>query len=274
MAQEASDVTTPVVAQDTTPTESSPAENNAPEVADPILESLKDEDASVDESTKKDPPKEETESDPEKEQPESDPNLEAADETESEGKPRGKQDANARIRTLANENRQLKEQIETLNSQVYRPQSEQDLMNDGLNPTDARVEAMRQEIEVERFNRQVSELNSTMNQEADAVLRDFPMFDPDSGGYNAEIAKRANQLYMHTAGMQTDPNTGLLISANVSPYDFYKTIAETYEVSSRAGQIKGQQANDKMRSAAEPQSSSAPKTPKVDPIMAALTSDD
>ena len=274
MAEEATDVTTQAATQETAPTESSPVETKTPEVADPVMDGLKDEDASDPEPEKKDAPEKETESDPKEEQVESESQEEPTEETEEEGKPRGKQDANTRIRALANENRQLKEQINQLNSQVYRPQSEQDLMNDGMNPTDARVEALRQQYEVDTFNRQVTELNTTMNQEADAVMRDFPMFDPESAEYSPEVAERANALYQRSAGMQVDPNTGLLISANVSPYDFYKTIAETYEVSSRAGQLKGQKATEQMMASTDARSSAAPKTPKVDPIMAGLLSDD
>ncbi|MEI7632136.1 MAG: hypothetical protein WCJ60_02335 [bacterium] len=193
-----------------------------------------------------------------------------SDETEDE-KPKAKNEANTRIRTLANENRELRQQVEQLNAQAYKPASEQELVDAGYSETDAKVEALRQDIEVERFNRQVTELNYSLQDEARAALNDFPVFNPNSDQYNETLAQNVADLYQQAAGVQTDPNTGLVVNANVMPYNFYKTFADTIQNVALDSQVKGQKANERMLAAVDAPSSAAPKEAKVDPFLQGLS---
>jgi hypothetical protein len=195
-------------------------------------------------------------------------------EAEPEEKPQAKNAAQNRIRSLANENRALRQQVEQLNAQAYKPATVEDLVNEGYSELEAKVEAQQQALEVERFNRQVTELNYTIESEAQQVLNDFPVFDPDSSEYNAEIAKKAEAAYRRVAGIQTDPKTNLLIGANVLPYDFYKDMYDFYQQGNVGGRLKGQKAATQMLSKTEAPSSSAPKAKKTDPLMDILKSDD
>ena len=192
------------------------------------------------------------------------------EETEDE-KPKAKNEANTRIRTLANENRELRQQVESLNAQVYKPASEQDLVDAGYSETDAKLEALRQDVEVERFNRQVTELNYSLQDEARAALNDFPVFNPNSVQYDANLAGNVAELYQQAAGVRVDPNTGLVVSANVMPYNFYKTFADTIQNVALDSQVKGQKANEKMLAAVDAPSSAAPKEAKVDPFLQGLS---
>jgi len=267
MDESSTDVNTqPVDAQDTTATESSPVETKAPE-ADPIMEGLSEGKPEVTE------PKKETESEAPKPVEEEQPKEPEAEEQKPEEQREGKKDANTRIRELANQNREYRQQIEQMNSQIYRAQTPQELMEEGETEAMAETKSLRQEIEMERFNRQVTELNHGLDSESQKVLQDFPIFDPDSEQYKPEIAERATALYMQASGFQKDPNTGLIVSANMLPYEFYKTIAETYESSATIGKIQGQKATEQMIASVETPSSASPRETKKDPIMEGLMSD-
>lgn len=243
--------------QEPTSPEPSTEENKAPEAV-----------PGFDDETE---PEKETEGDKAEESDKDEP-TEQADETDKDEKPRAKNEAQNRIRTLANENRQLRQQVEQLNSQVYSPATEQDLVEQGMPETEAKVESLRQQMEVERFNRTVTELNSTLNSEAQEVLRDFPLFDPESPEFKPELAQRANAIYQQSAGIQTDPNTGLVIQANVLPYDFYKSFAEAYEAGATTGKVNGQKATEQMLASVDVPSSTPPKEPKKDSFLSGFDS--
>lgn len=250
----ASDDDSPVsVEQETTTEDSSPEEVKEPEQAV---------------ETEPEKASDDTEEEPEAEA------EEAPAEEESEEKPQAKNAAQNRIRSLANENRALRQQVEQLNAQVYKPATVEDLVNEGYSELEAKVEAQQQALEVERFNRQVTELNYTIETEAQQVLNDFPVFDPDSPEYNAELAQRAETAYRRVAGIQTDPKTNLLIGANVLPYDFYKDLYDFYQQGNVGGRLKGQKAATQMLSKTEAPSSAAPKAKKTDPLLDILKSDD
>lgn len=281
MADTPQDVTAapaaPVEPQEPTTPDSSPEETKAPvEAKDPILEALTEDDPK-DKSPKSetDKPKEEpTEEDktPEVvEKPKADETKEK--EPQEQDKPLAPKSEN-RFQKLANENRQLKQTIEELNAKVYQPQTVQELMEEGESEAMAEAKALRQEVEYERFNRQVTELNNSIESESARVLQEFPIFNPDSEDYKPEIAERATQLYQQAAGFQTDPNTGLLINANVLPYNFYKTFAETYQASTTEGQLRGQTATEEQLSRVDSPGSVTPPKPKEDPVLAILKSDD
>lgn len=265
MAEEANDVKPVVAVPEPTPAVPSTEENKVEEVVDEQAKADKE----VADSILK-PDTEDSKEEPAK----VDEPIES-DETKVEEQPKAKNEATNRIRTLANENRELRQKVEQLNSQAYKPATEQELVDEGLSETEAKVEALRQDIEVERFNRQVSELNSSLETESLQVLSDFPMFDPGTEEkpnpeYNPQLATQVQNLYRQAAGIQTDPNTGLVISANVLPYNFYKTFADAVEQTAQENQIKGQQATEKMLSAVDAPSSAAPSHQEKDPFLEGL----
>lgn len=194
------------------------------------------------------------------------------DETE-DGESKPKNSAQNRIRSLANENRALKQQVEALNAQVYQPQSVEQLQEEGLSETDAKIEALRQEQLIDKANSHITALNSDLNMEALQVTHDFPIFDPDSKDYNKDFAEMVAQEYMTASGMTTDPNTNLITQARVLPYDFYKSYARTYELGQKKGAIAGKRDYERTANAADVTPIASPKEEKKDPLMDVLLAD-
>lgn len=185
-----------------------------------------------------------------------------------------KRDANARIRQLANENRDLRQQIEQATAQHYQAQTKDELIEQGLSEADARVEALEQRLEMDKFNAHVTQLNTALEAESQQVLRDFPMFDPQSDQYKPEIAEQVQNLYQKASGLKLDDKTGFYTEANVLPYDFYKTFANSYQISRSDGEVAGQKAAQKNYAAADMPSSTPPKPTAKDPIVSIWESDD
>jgi chromosome segregation ATPase len=262
-------VNTEVVAQETTVTESAPVETNTPEVADQMLDILTSDDEPVVETEEKPEPKEE-EIEPPK-QSEETQETDTKEQPLSEDKPLSPKAEN-RFQKLANENKELKAQIEKINAQVYAPQTTEELIDEGLTPELAEVRALKQQLEVSDYNNKVYEAQVSLSNEAEQVLTEFPMFNPDSPEYDEDIASAAVQSLQ--SALITDPNTGQIIGSHLTPYQIYKPIADAYKKSSLAGQIKGQKATEQMLAAVDATPSATPKPPKKDPLLEILSSDD
>jgi len=233
------------VEQPTTPAESSPAETKEVEKAEaPETEAEETEDSG-----------DTTESE------ESD-----AEETE-EGKPKAKNNAENRIRTLVSEKRELQRQVEQLNAQVYKPLTVAELQEQGMEETDAKIEAMRQENAVKEYNSHVVELTNDLNMESMQVLYDFPVFNPESKDYDKDFAELAAEQYMNVSGIQTDPKTGQIVQANVLPYKFYETLSKIHERGAQRGQINGKKAAERQLAAADTTGESTTQKAPSDPIM-------
>lgn len=180
-----------------------------------------------------------------------------------------KTELNTEIRDLVAQRNALKTEVAKAN-EAYQPATEQELVDDGMTATDAKVEALRQQIEIRDYNEKVVDAQLTINSEANRVLVDFPMFDPSNDGYNEELAQEAATLLQ--ANLILDPNTNQIIGSNVSPYQLYKTLAKASGISEAKGQIKGQAATEQMLANADAGSSAAPAK-KAPDSLAALWAD-
>lgn len=203
---------------------------------------------------------------------------ESEDAVEDE-RPQGKAEArkaqlNTEIRDLIAQRNAIKEEVEKANSEVYQPDSYEDLVAQGMTELEAKVESMRQENEMIKYNTQVAEAQLTINSEADRVLRDFPIFNPDDKDhYDAELADQAAELLQ--ANLIYDPNSNQIIGSNVSPYKLYQTIARASESSAVKGQLKAQEATEKMLANADTSSSVGPTAKEApDPILDVWSDDD
>lgn len=198
-----------------------------------------------------------------------------AEETEAEA-PKAearKQQLNTEIRDLVAKRNELKVEVEKANAEVYQPATSEELVEQGMTELEAKVEAMRQEQEMDKFNSRVAEAQLTISHEADKVLTDFPIFNPESNTYDEELATEAAQLL--EANLIKDPNTNQVIGSNVSPYQLYKTFARAAGISATKGQIQGQKNTEKMLANADaPSGATKQKAPEKDPIMAIWDSDD
>lgn len=238
--------------QDTKQAESSPVEDKKPEVAEISKETDK------------------TES---KETPQDTESIEEvsteSDADNSEDKPLGKADErksqlNTEIRDLVAQRNALKDEVAKTNEQVYQPATEQELEDEGLSATDAKVEALRQRIEIKDYNDKVADAQLTIESESQRVLSDFPAFNPTSTEFDEELSNEAAQLLQ--ANLILDPNSGQVIGSNVSPYQLYKTLARAQGISTTKGQLKGQQAMEQQLANADSGASASPAKKPADPL--------
>jgi hypothetical protein len=259
--------------QESTKTESSPVETKEPEAE---AEVTKDVEAQPD--TPEETEAKETEGEPEQsEVPEETDKPTKADERKAQ--------LNQEIRDLVSQRNAIKAEVTKATGEVYQPATENDLVDEGMSVTEAKVEAMRQQLEVRDYNERVAEAQLTLGSESLRVMNDFPIFNPDSDQFDQELAEEAASLL--ESNLIRDPNVpeidpetgkptgnGLIIGSNVSPYKFYKTLARASGISATKGQLKGQQAHQEMLANADSPGSVAPPKKTVDPVVAIWTADD
>ena len=200
---------------------------------------------------------------------------ESSDETKEEDKPKAKNSAenrkqqlNQEIRDLVATRSQLQREVEQANQQYYKPQSVDELVESGMDNVDARFQALEQERAIEKYNAQVSETTNAVNTESLQVFSDFPEFDSESPEYNESLAKRAAAAYTRVAGLVTDKNTGLIVSANVTPYNFYKDFAETYRDAMTRGETSARKNVERQFATAEnPVQTAKTQEPRKDEFL-------
>jgi hypothetical protein len=276
MSQDETAVNTEVVA-DTTVTESAPVETKetAADTTDVLEASLEDleADAPADETDSPVAPEEDS-----KEEPKADDTK--ADDPQEGEKPLAPKSEN-RFQKLANENRELRERLAQLNSRETQVATEQELMNqvnpetgDYYTPAEAeRIaryqanEQTQQALAQERYQLEVQSNQQSIATEAQKALTDFPMFDETNKEYNASLAAQADQLMSQSLLIEN----GVIVGAKISPYQIYKTIADSISYGATKGQVEAQKATQQMLASvdASPSASQASK-PKEDPMLEAF----
>lgn len=265
MADDANDVQAPEI----TPDDFMGDEQEAPKATPSVVEDKKPDAVKPEEPTKAD----DTAVEPEAPRVETDkPEAEVKTEEPQTKADERKAQLNTEIRDLVSQRNALKAEVSNINAQVYQPATEDELVQDGMNATDAKVEALRQRIEVRDYNDRVAEAQLTITSEAMKVLDDFPIFNPKSPEFDQELHDEAAALL--ESNLIIDPNTNQVIGSNVSPYQLYKTLARASGISATKGQIKGQQDTEKMLANADAPASAAPAKKAVDPVIALWESDD
>lgn len=183
-----------------------------------------------------------------------------------------KDQLNTEIRDLVSKRNAIREEVRSANNEAYQPATEEDLVAEGLSDTDAKLEAMRQREEMRDYNEKVSEAQLTIETEAQRVLTDFPMFDPDSSDFNEELRDQAAELM--NANLIFDSNTKQVIGSNVSPYKVYQTIATAAGASKTKGEIEGKRAAERQLANADSPSSTPPPSKKPEDALTALWASD
>lgn len=239
---------------------------------EPVVETPTETESSTNETTQSDDTSEEQSEEETTEQSVVESNDESEESSTSSPADERKQELNREIRDLVTQRRELMQDVERLNAQVYAPQSVEQIMEEtGQDETAARMTAMEQRQELQAYNTQVAETQLVLSTESQRVLHDFPMFDPASKEFKPEVANQAASLLAQS--MIVDPNTQQIIGSNVSPYKLYKTIAAANQASAVENQIKGKKSAEQMLATSEPQSSASETTEvKDDPFLKGLTS--
>lgn len=275
MDEESNAVNTEVV-QDTTPTESAPAEKETSE-ADPILDILSDENevpsiSYPKEESTKEPEGEESTTEPE-ESKEEEPVVEPEKPSKADER---KQQLNTEIRELVEMRNKMQQEIESYKSQTMQQQTVEKLEAEGYSEVEIENIMLKQQMEAIQAQAQTyqqsAQITSQLTLEANRVLNEFPIFNDASPDYIPELAEQAAELLENS--IVRDAN-GQIIGATLTPYQIYKPIADAHRLSSMQGQIRGQKATEKMLSSVDAPSSAPPKPAKVkDPIMEMLAADD
>lgn len=202
------------------------------------------------------------------------PKEEPVEETQEEPEPTEAQDeteelapkSQNRFQKLANENRELKEQIERLRLQETQLATEGELLNE-INPdtgdyyTPQEIERIAfqqtreqqmQQVAQERYQLEVQQNQASIANEATQALQEFPMFDSNSPEFNPELTAQADALLKQS--LIVDEN-GVLLGSHVSPYQLYKTINDSTQANAAKMQAEAQRANEKMLANVDPSSS-------------------
>ena len=190
-------------------------------------------------------------------------------ETKAEAR---KTQLNTEIRDLVAERNRLKAEVEKQNAEVYQVATEDELVEQGMTAVEAKVEALRQEHEMDKYNSQVADAQLTLGHESNRVLNEFGWANPDSESFNKQLAERAAALL--EKNLIRDPNSQQVIGSNVSLYELYQTIDDATKISETQGQLKGQEDTEKMLANADTASVVSPPKEKVDPLLELWRSDD
>lgn len=188
-----------------------------------------------------------------------------------------KQQLNNEIRDKVAERNALRKEIAELNRQKYQMKSTSDIptveaLMDQINPetndyytrTEAKLARIEAERELEREAKKLDEYTDNivdnrmrLKDEADRVLKDFPMFDETSSSYDKNLSEKAEKI---AEGMLIRDNAGEVIGSRGSIYDVYALVAEAVKSAGTNGEIAGRRAAEKMMGSADIIGSSSSKS--------------
>lgn len=185
-----------------------------------------------------------------------------------------------RFQQLANENREMREQLSRLKQQESQFATEQELLNE-VNPDTGEYytpqeveriafaqsrEAQATQVAQERYNLEVQQNQTVIKTEAERALQEFPMFDESNKKeYNPTLAAQADVLLAQSLIF----DNGVLVGSNLSPYQLYKTIADSAQTNDSRRQAEAQKATEKMLANADVADGNSQATnTKEDPLLA------
>lgn len=190
------------------------------------------------------------------------------EETSSKNAETRKQQLNNEIRDKVAERNALRREIAELNKQKYQMKNVSDLptvdaLMEQINPetgdyytrTEAKLARIEAERELERETKKLDEYTENivdnrlrLRDEADRVLKDFPMFDESSSSYDKDLAEKAEQV---AEKLLIKDKSGEVIGSNGSIYDVYALVAAAVESAGKSGEIAGKKAAEKMMVSAD-----------------------
>lgn len=262
MAENAEEGVKEPVEIETTTTESPTEETN-----DDGVFSL-DEESLSEAKPEEEPEAKTTESGNTDEEIDSTPQEAKAEETSSKNAETRKQQLNNEIRDKVAERNALRREIAELNKQKYQMKNVSDLptvdaLMEQINPetgdyytrTEAKLARIEAERELERETKKLDEYTENivdnrlrLRDEADRVLKDFPMFDESSSSYDKDLAEKAEQV---AEKLLIKDKSGEVIGSNGSIYDVYALVAAAVESAGKSGEIAGKKAAEKMMVSAD-----------------------
>lgn len=197
---------------------------------------------------------------------------ETTDETESEEQPREKRrGAQQRIRQLVQEKRQYESIIKSLNPDF----DIRNAVENGVDETAARLDAMEYNQTRDQLNQQIAEVNMGIKNEADEVLRDFDFMDGSKERSPEDKALAQEVMDIWSAGTEVlrDSNgdvqfdregSPVFTDAGISLYQLANLVEKARDVAYKAGQSAGQRNAEKQLASVEIPTGAAPKKSSSD----------
>lgn len=194
-----------------------------------------------------------------------------------------KQQLNSEIRDKVAERNALREEIAALSRKKFDLEKEQvlpevDSLVSQINPNtgdyytraeaenlrlNQRIDALERQKAFEDYVERVADSRIQLSTEANQVIKDFPIFDPASDQYNAELTAAADEIMQ--GSLITDENTGQVIGSRLSPYQVYSAIARAKASGDVSGKTSGRKAAlDMMNNADVSSSAKAPSSKDED----------
>lgn len=131
-----------------------------------------------------------------------------------------------------------------------------------------RLDAIEGRRAIEDYAERVADSITQMSGEADRVVKDFPIFDPDSNQYNASLTKEADDIMK---GLLVYDADGQPVGTRVPLYQVYSTIAKAAASGEITGKSAGRKAAlDMMNNADVGSSAKAPASAEDDDFLAGL----
>ena len=178
---------------------------------------------------------------------------ETADESETP-------DPNELARQEYRERQQQRKQLEAIIGNQFRTQTPEELVEEqGLSEAEAKIAALEQKVELQNWRSSIIDLNANINTESLEVMKDYPVFDEKSPEYDKEFSTKVANMYQLAADIQFDETGEYVTNAKISPYDFYKEMADLRGSSVRKGKIEGAKSSEQMLSSSEPASRAVSK---------------
>ena len=194
-----------------------------------------------------------------------------------------KQQLNTEIRDKVAERNALREEIAELSRKKFDLEKEQVLpevesLVSQINPNTGdyytraeaenlrlsqRIDALEKQKEFEDYVERVADSRIQLSTEANQVVKDYPIFDPESDQYNPELTAMADEIMQ--SSLIVDEKTGQVVGSKVSPYKVYSAIAKAKASGDVAGKTSGRQAAlDMMNNADVSSSAKAPSSAEED----------
>lgn len=170
-----------------------------------------------------------------------------------------------RFQKLANENRNLKEQIKQL--EALQVPTEEDYIDSGMTQEQAEVAAIKASLQQRDAVDSVVHLNQSVENDLERTMREYPQLDPESKQFNEKLAASVMAQYDRDSGAEYDPNSGIMIRTSQLPYEYIKDKMELISMASAQAKVEAQKNVESMVANSDTPSSQAPSfDPKTETI--------
>lgn len=153
----------------------------------------------------------------------------------------------------------LKEAEQNFDS-AYQPKTTDDLLNEDIDPRDARIQALELQRQFDLERSSVIQLNADMASDAIEVENDFDIFNPKSANYDADFAQEVMKDYRLDAHLEVDER-GNILRADRPLYDYIQRRYDSYTRGLSKGSVIGQQTHQEMMARTENPGGSSSQSP-------------